>query len=83
VVEELQRSGYPVEFGSLGENLTTRGIDVHDLRIGDRMRAGGALARNHQTARTVLGAGYLRARHQAGNLRPARESATTPRRAGA
>ena len=43
VVEELQRKGYPVEFGSLGENLTTRGIDVHDLRIGDRLRAGGAL----------------------------------------
>ena len=43
VVEELQHRGYPVEFGSLGENLTTRGIDVHALRIGDRLRAGGAL----------------------------------------
>jgi MOSC domain-containing protein YiiM len=43
VVEELQRRGYPVVFGSLGENLTTRGIDVRELRIGDRLRAGGAL----------------------------------------
>jgi MOSC domain-containing protein YiiM len=43
VVEELQRRGYPVGFGSLGENLTTRGIDVRGLRIGDRLRAGGAL----------------------------------------
>jgi len=43
VVEELQRRGYPVEFGSLGENLTTRGIDIRDLRIGHRIRAGGAL----------------------------------------
>lgn len=43
VVEELQRRGYPVAFGSLGENLTTRGIDVRNLRIGDRIRAGGAL----------------------------------------
>lgn len=43
VVEELQRRGYPVDFGSLGENLTTRGIDVRGLRIGDRLRAGGAL----------------------------------------
>jgi MOSC domain-containing protein YiiM len=43
VIEELQRRGYPVVFGSLGENLTTRGINVHDLRIGDRLRAGGAL----------------------------------------
>jgi len=43
VVEELARRGYPVSFGSLGENLTTRGIDVRDLRIGDRIRAGAAL----------------------------------------
>jgi MOSC domain-containing protein YiiM len=43
VVEELQRRGYPVSFGSLGENLTTRGIDVRGLRMGDRIRAGGAL----------------------------------------
>jgi len=43
VVEELQQRGYPVSFGSLGENLTTRGIDVRRLRIGDRVRAGGAL----------------------------------------
>ena len=43
VVEELQRRGYPVFFGALGENLTTRGIDVRHLRIGDRLRAGGAL----------------------------------------
>jgi MOSC domain-containing protein YiiM len=42
-VEELQRRGYSVDFGSLGENLTTRGIDVRNLRIGDRVRAGGAL----------------------------------------
>jgi MOSC domain-containing protein YiiM len=27
----------------MGENLTTRGIDVRRLRIGDRLRAGGAL----------------------------------------
>ncbi len=43
VVEELQRRGYPVSFGSLGENLTISGIDVRGLRIGDRLRAGGAL----------------------------------------
>ena len=43
VVEELQQRGYPVFFGAMGENLTTRGIDVRHLRIGDRIRAGGAL----------------------------------------
>jgi len=43
VVERLHQSGYPVFFGALGENLTTRGIDIRQLRIGDRIRAGGAL----------------------------------------
>ena len=42
VVEDLQQRGYPVFFGAMGENLTTRGIDVRRLRIGDRLRAGGA-----------------------------------------
>jgi MOSC domain-containing protein YiiM len=43
VIEELQNRGYPISFGSLGENLTTRGIDIRNLRIGDRLRVGGAL----------------------------------------
>jgi MOSC domain-containing protein YiiM len=43
VVERLQQSGYPVFYGALGENLTTRGIDIRQLRIGDRIRVGGAL----------------------------------------
>jgi MOSC domain-containing protein YiiM len=43
VVEKLRQQGYPVSFGSLGENLTTRGIAVANLRLGDRIRAGGAL----------------------------------------
>jgi MOSC domain-containing protein YiiM len=43
VVEELTSRGYPLFYGALGENLTTRGIPVRDLRIGDQLRAGGAL----------------------------------------
>ena len=43
VIDELAGRGYPVFYGALGENLTTRGIDVRDLRIGDQIRAGGAL----------------------------------------
>ena len=35
----LSRSFY----GALGENLTTRGLDIRDLRIGDQLRAGGAM----------------------------------------
>ena len=43
LVDELKGRGYPVFYGALGENLTTRGIAVRDLRIGDQIRAGGAL----------------------------------------
>ncbi len=43
VVDDLAARGYPVFYGALGENLTTRGIPVRDLRLGDRLRAGGAI----------------------------------------
>jgi MOSC domain-containing protein YiiM len=43
VVDELAARGFPVFYGALGENLTTRGIPIRDLRIGDRLRAGNAL----------------------------------------
>jgi MOSC domain-containing protein YiiM len=43
VVEELKSKGYPLFYGALGENLTTRGLSHRDLRIGDLIRAGGAL----------------------------------------
>ena|SRR5271157_1971250 len=42
-IEFLAGRGYPVFFGALGENLTTRGLDIRDLRSGDRVRAGGAV----------------------------------------
>jgi MOSC domain-containing protein YiiM len=42
VIDELKARGYPLFYGALGENLTTRGIDVRKIRIGDRLRAGGA-----------------------------------------
>ena len=43
VVDELAARGYPVFYGALGENLTTRGIAIRDLRIGDRLYAGDAV----------------------------------------
>lgn len=43
VVDGLIAKGYPVFYGALGENLTTHGLDVHALRPGDRLRAGGAM----------------------------------------
>jgi len=42
VIEDLIARGYPLFCGALGENLTTRGITFRDIRIGDRLRAGGA-----------------------------------------
>jgi len=43
VVEELTARGYPLFYGALGENLTTRGLTVRDIRLGDQIRAGSAL----------------------------------------
>jgi len=42
VIEDFIARGYPLFYGALGENLTTRGIAIRDIRIGDWLRAGGA-----------------------------------------
>jgi len=42
-VDELIARGYPLYYGALGENLTTRGLDRRQLRVGQILRAGGAL----------------------------------------
>jgi MOSC domain-containing protein YiiM len=39
-VDELVARGYPLYHGALGENLTTRGLDRRQLRIGQTLRAG-------------------------------------------
>ena len=43
VVDELTARGYPLFYGAMGENLTTRGLEIRDIRMGDQIRAGGAL----------------------------------------
>ena len=43
IVDELAARGYPLFYGALGENLTTRGVPIRELRIGDRLAAGSAL----------------------------------------
>jgi MOSC domain-containing protein YiiM len=77
VIEDLHGRGYPVEFGSLGENLTTRGLDPARLRIDQILRAGGALiqltkVRAPCAALDPLGAGIQReiydARVKAGDV---------------
>jgi MOSC domain-containing protein YiiM len=42
-VDALIARGYPLFYGALGENLTTRDFDRRQLRIGQRLRAGGAM----------------------------------------
>src|SRR5438552_11563047 len=42
-VDELVARGYPISYGALGENLTTRGLDRRQLRLGQRLRVGGAV----------------------------------------
>jgi MOSC domain-containing protein YiiM len=39
-IEELAALGFPLTHGSLGENLTTRGIERRDWRVGQRWRIG-------------------------------------------
>lgn len=39
-IEELSALGFPLTAGSLGENITTRGIDRREWRVGQRWRIG-------------------------------------------
>jgi MOSC domain-containing protein YiiM len=42
-IDELKARGYPVYYGALGENLTTRGLERRQLRVGHQLRAGRAV----------------------------------------
>ena len=42
-IEILRGEGFPIEAGSLGENLTIGGLDFRQLRAGQRFYVGGAL----------------------------------------
>ena len=55
-LESLKRLGYDVYPGALGENLTISGIDMRQVRFGDRFRAGEVLleiTKLRQPCRTV------------------------------
>src|SRR5215475_13227957 len=43
VTDELIARGYPLFYGALGENFTTRGLDRRLWRIGQRWRVGGCV----------------------------------------
>ncbi len=40
VIEKLQREGHPIVPGTLGENVTVRGLDWSAVKPGDRLRIG-------------------------------------------
>lgn len=39
-LDELKEQGFPLYYGALGENLTTRGLDRRTVRVGQRYRIG-------------------------------------------
>ena len=41
-IDELIAQGFALYPGALGENLTTRGVSRRELRLGQRLRVGGA-----------------------------------------
>ncbi len=42
ITDELIARGFPLFYGALGENLTTRGLDIRQLRPGMRLTCGQA-----------------------------------------
>src|SRR5260370_26508486 len=43
VVDALTARRYPLFYGAMGEHLTTRGIAIRQIRIGEHIPAGAAL----------------------------------------
>ena len=58
----------------MGENLTTRGIDIRDIRIGDQIRAGGAMLEITKPRGPCTRARCVWRIAEAGHLRPAGEA---------
>jgi MOSC domain-containing protein YiiM len=52
LIDDLRLRGYPVVYGSLGENLTVSGLDPHQWRQGQRYRVGGDAVIELTTLRT-------------------------------
>lgn len=65
-VDEQAKAGYPVYYGALGENITTRGIPPEWMRAGQRYRLGPALIELTGPGE----AGYYAAVIETGEIRP-------------
>ena len=69
-IDELVSQGFPLFPGALGENLTTRGLNRRDLRLGQRLSVGDAeieltSIRTPCTTLDVYGAGIQAAMYDA------------------
>jgi MOSC domain-containing protein YiiM len=69
-IEELTAEGFPLFYGALGENLTTRGLDRRVLRAGQSWRIGQVIVeltkpRGPCDALSVYGAGIQKAVYDA------------------
>jgi MOSC domain-containing protein YiiM len=43
VIDQLKDEGFPLFYGALGENITTRGLDHKEFRVGQQFRIGAQL----------------------------------------
>ena len=78
LIEALKAEGFPLFPGALGENLTTKGLDFHKVRIGEVYRVGNDVEIRITKIRvpcrtiTVYGEGIMRATYdpevKAGNV---------------
>ena len=71
-IDSLVAQGFPIYYGALGENLTTRGLDRRLLRLGQRFRAGEAVIQLTQLripchTVSVYGRGIQAATYDAGD----------------
>jgi MOSC domain-containing protein YiiM len=69
--EELRAAGFDLAHGEMGENVTTRGIDLLDLPAGTRLRLGDAAI--------IEVTGLRNPCHQLDKLRPGLKAATLDR----
>ncbi|MDF5938376.1 MOSC domain-containing protein [Pseudomonas aeruginosa] len=70
--DELRASGFAIGPGTMGENITTRGVDLLGLPTGTRLRLGKAPGRADRPAQSLLAAGQLPARTDRRRARPRR-----------
>lgn len=71
--DELRASGFAIGPGTMGENITTRGVDLLGLPTGTRLRLGeSALVEPDRPAQSLLAAGQLPARTDRRRARPRR-----------